>query len=142
MERTLTLTLPDYVYQELQNQAKATTRPLDEVASQVIIQNLAPKIEEDLPPALRAELDAMSVLSDETIWQIADSQMNQDKVALYDVLLERLKNGSLTPEGQELLTDLRNEADALMLRKAHAYTLLKSRGHKLPSLDELRARKS
>ena len=84
----------------------------------------------------------MSVLSDETIWQIADSQMNQDKVALYDVLLERLKNGSLTPEGQELLTDLRNEADALMLRKAHAYTLLKSRGHKLPSLDELRARKS
>ena len=37
------------------------------------------------------------------------------------------------------LDTLRDEADALMLRKAQAYALLKSRGYKLPTLDELRA---
>jgi len=103
---------------------------------------MAPKVEEDLPPALRAELETMSALSDEAIWQIAQSKMNKDKVALYDVLLERQKSGALTPEGQEWLTRLREEGEALTLRKAHAYALLKSRGHETPSLDELRDRLS
>ena len=54
--------------------------------------------------------------------------MNEDKVALYDVLLERNQARALTLEGQEWLDTLHNEADALMLRKAQAYALLKSRG--------------
>ncbi len=33
---------------------------------------------------------------------------------------------------------LREESERLMLRKAHAYALLKSRGHQLPTLKELR----
>ena len=81
----------------------------------------------------------MVCLSDDALWQIARSVMNQDKVAQYDVLLERNRAGALTPEGQEWLDTRRNEADALMLRKAQSYALLKSRGHKLPTLDELRA---
>jgi hypothetical protein len=48
----------------------------------------------------------------------------------------------LTSEGQAWLDTLRDEADALMLRKAQAFALLKSRGHKLPTLDELRAQRS
>jgi len=80
----------------------------------------------------------MEHLSDEALWQIAESTVNRDKVALYDVLLERHQAGTLTPEGQEWLIRLREEAEALMLRKAHAYTLLQSRGHKLPSLQDLR----
>ena len=54
--------------------------------------------------------------------------MNPDKVVLYDVLLERHQAGSLTPEGREELTRLREAADALMLRKAHAYALLQRAG--------------
>ena len=37
--------------------------------------------------------------------------MNPDKVALYDVLLERLQDHTLTPEGREWLARLREEAD-------------------------------
>jgi hypothetical protein len=59
------------------------------------------------------------------------------KVALYDVLLERQQADSLDSNDQERLACLRQEADVLMLRKAHAYTLLQSRGHELPSLQEL-----
>jgi hypothetical protein len=96
-------------------------------------------VEDDLPASLQAELKAMEQLSDDALWSIAKSTLNPDKIALYDTLLERLHEQTLTPEGRAWLTRLREEADALMLRKAHAYVLLKSRGHQLPSLDELRA---
>jgi hypothetical protein len=45
---------------------------------------------------------------------------------------------SLTIEGQRMLAQLRDEADALMVRKAHAYALLHSRGYTLPALEDLR----
>lgn len=77
----------------------------------------------------------MTLLSDVSVLQIARSRMNEDKVALYDVLLDRNQDGTLTMEGRELLRGLREEADALMLRKAHAYALLKSRGHRLAVKD-------
>ncbi len=63
--------------------------------------------------------------------------MNSDTLALYDVLRERKADGTLTPEGQEWLTRISQDADAVTLRKAHAYVLLKSRGHHLPTLADL-----
>lgn len=97
-----------------------------------------PSVEDDLPLKLRMELKALEALSNEALWAIGRSTMNEDKVALYDVLLERKQTGNLTAEGRELLDSLREEADFLMVRKAHAYALLQSRGQKLPSIEELR----
>jgi len=122
----------------LESQARAKTRPIEEVAIQALARNLPPPVEDDLPASLRAELRAMRRLSDGSLWDIAGGVMNPDKVALYDVLLERLQDHTLTPEGREWPARLREEADTLMLRKAHAYALLKSRGHTLPALQELR----
>lgn len=133
----MTLTLPDYVVDQLQIQARMKGRSVAEVASQLLTRTVPPPVEDDLPPALRAELQAMSYLSDDTLWQIAGSKMNEDKVALYDVLLQRHSDSALTPEGRAMLADLSEEADVLMLRKAQAYALLKSRGHRLPTLEEL-----
>ncbi|HEY52596.1 MAG TPA: hypothetical protein G4N94_03985 [Caldilineae bacterium] len=99
---------------------------------------MTPPVETDLPDDVQAELNAMAALSDDALWQIAQGTMNRDKEALYDLLLERFHAGGLTPEGREWLDDLREEADAMMLRKAHAYALLQSRGHELPALDDLR----
>jgi hypothetical protein len=136
---TLTLTMPDNLYTQLSAQAKMVARSVDEIILQTLTRHLAPAVEEDLPAPLQAELKAMEQLSDDALWSMAKSTLNPDKIALYDTLLERLHEQTLTPEGREWLTRLREEADALMLRKAHAYALLKSRGHQLPSLDELRA---
>jgi len=137
--QTITLNVPETLYKQLEAQARAAARSLEEVATQTLARNLPPPVEDDLSPAMRAELNAMKRLSDESLWQIAESTVNPDKVALYDVLLERLHADALTPEGQEWLDRLREEADALMLRKAHAYALLQSRGRKLPSLEALHA---
>jgi hypothetical protein len=138
MTGTITLTLPEPIYKQLQNQAKITSRSLDEIASQLFMRSLPPPVEEDLPPSYRIELESMPHLSDEVLWQIAQSTMNQDKVAFYDILLERHKAEKLTPIGRQWLTQLREEAEQLMLRKAHAYAILKNRGHQLPTLEELR----
>jgi hypothetical protein len=135
--RTVTLELPEHLYDRLETQAQAATRSVDEIVIQTLTRSLPPLVEKDLPPVLQAELEAMEHLSDEALWQIAQSTMNRDKVALYDVLLERHQTSSLTPEGREWLTHLREQAEALMLRKAHAYALLQSRGHEMPSLQEL-----
>ncbi len=139
---TLTLVLPENLYTHLEAQAQAAARSVDEVIIQTLVRSLAPAVEDDLPPALQAELKGMEHLADETLWQIAQSTLNPDKVALYDVLLERRLAETLTPEGQEWLARLREEAESLMLRKAHAYALLQSRGHRLPSLEELRTQTS
>ena len=141
MAHSLTVTLPDHLFRQLQRQAQVVNRPLNEVAV-TTLERLVVPVEDDLPPALQTELTAMAYLSDDALWQIAGSVMNKDKIALYDLLLERRQSGTLTPEGQAWLDTLRNEADALILLKAQAYALLKSRGHKLPTLDELRAQQS
>lgn len=136
--QTITLGLPETIRKQLESQARAKARPIEEVALQALTRSLPPPVEDDLPAALRAELKAMSRLSDQSLWDIAAGTMNPDKVALYDVLLERLQDQTLTSEGREWLARLREEADTLMLRKAHAYALLKSRGHALPAPEELR----
>ncbi|MCB9141950.1 MAG: hypothetical protein H6646_06700 [Anaerolineales bacterium] len=133
--QTMTLTVPEYVFDQLAAQAQMAGQPVGVIASQMLARAVSPPVEESLPPALRAELEAMTLLSDVSVLQIARSRMNEDKVALYDVLLDRNQDGTLTMEGRELLRGLREEADALMLRKAHAYALLKSRGHRLAVKD-------
>lgn len=140
--QTITLGLPEAIRKQLESQARAKARSIEEVAIQALARSLPPTVEDDLPVALRAELKAMSRLSDSSLWDIAEGTMNPDKVALYDVLLERLQDHTLTPEGREWLARLREEADTLMLRKAHAYALLKARGHALPALEELRPQQS
>jgi hypothetical protein len=121
----------------LTDQARVAARSIDDFIVDALNRSVPPPIDDDLPVTLQIEFKAMEALSDEALWAIAQSHMNEDKVALYDLLLERRQTGDLTTEGQELLDDLRSEADFLMVRKAHAYALLKSRGHQLPLLAEL-----
>lgn len=132
-----TVTVPETLYARLSAQAQAADRSVDEWVLQNLLRTLPPAVEDDLPPHLQAELEAMARLSDDGLWQLAQSTMNPDKIAYYDLLLERHAAGELTLEGQEILTQLRGEADALMLRKAHAYVLLQGRGHRLPRLAQL-----
>ena len=54
-----------------------------------------------------------------------------------DDLIALKQAGTITPEQQEQLTALRGESEALMVRKAHAFVLLKSRGHTPPPIDQL-----
>jgi hypothetical protein len=134
---TITVRVPEDIYARLAAHARNTKRSVEELLVQAAGQVIPPPIESELPLGLRNELAAMSQLSDEALRAIALSIANSDKIALYDVLLERHRSGTITSEGTDMLRQLRDEADALMVRKAHAFALLKSRGHTLPPLNAL-----
>lgn len=132
-----TIEVPEELYTQLEQCAHAAAQSVDAVVIQTLASSLPPTPELDLPRAVQDELAAMEHLSNEALWAIARSTMNSDSLALYDLLRDRKEEGSLTPEGQQWLTRLMQDADALTLRKAHAYALLKSRGYLLPTLAEL-----
>jgi len=79
----------------------------------------------------------MAQLSDEALHVIALSLAPPERGTRMDDLIARKQDGSLTPEQQAELTGLSAESEALMVRKAHAFALLKSRGHALLPLDQL-----
>lgn len=134
---TRTIEVPEELYAQLEQRAHAAAQSVDAVVIRTLASTLPPAPEPDLPRAVQDEPAAMEHLSDEALWAIARSTMNRDSLALYDVLRDRKEAGSLTPEGQQWLARLTLDADAPALRKAHAYALLKSRGHQLPTLAEL-----
>ena len=98
-----------------------------------------PAIEGDLPIALQIELKELETRADADLWAIAESRMNPEQVVFYDLLLDHHHKGILSTEEREQLTKLREESDRFMVRKAHAYALLKHPGCSLPTRQELRA---
>jgi len=134
--QTITIQMPQTLYQRLERIAYLTRRPLDKLITQALESNLPP-LPDNLPAATRDALMTLENLNDDALWQIARSGIEPHQHAHYSLLLEKNTAGTLTTIERELLTHLREEADMLMLRKAYAYVLLKWRGHRLPSLAEL-----
>lgn len=126
---TRTIEVPEELDTQLEQRAHASAQSVDAVVMRTLARSLPPAPEPDLPHAVQDELAAMEHRSDEALWAIARSTMNSDSLALYDVLRDRTEQGSLTPEGQPWLARLTQDADALAVRKALAYALLKRRGH-------------
>ncbi len=135
--QTHTIAVSETFYHQLERQARAEQRSVDEWVQAALRRHISPVVETDLPPELQRELAALADLSDEALWQIARSEMSSDSIAIYDMLLERRQAGTLTDEGQQWLARLRQEAENLTLRKAQAYVLLQHRGYQLPSLADL-----
>jgi hypothetical protein len=79
----------------------------------------------------------MEQLSDEALRAIALSMAPAERGAQMDDLIALKQSGAITPEQQAQLSGLSAESEALMVRKAHAFALLKSRGHTPPTLDQL-----
>lgn len=135
MSVSVTLPVPSLVYRIAQRTAAATSRSIEKVLVDVL--SAMSPVSDDLPPDLQAELDALAQLSDAALGKIARDTFSADRRRKYDRLLEKNSAGVLTPAEREQLQELRLESERLMLRKAHAYALLKWRGHTLPALAKI-----
>jgi len=92
---------------------------------------------EDALPELRAELLELQTLATEDLLNVAQSEVGSVEHVRQTELLAKHEDGQLTePERQEL-SALRQSADRLMLRKAYAWSMLRWRGQRVPSLEEL-----
>lgn len=132
MTATITLQLPDPIYQRLVNTAIATGRPLEEVMLHALKVGSPPNWE-DVPDEFKADLATLDRLEDEALWKIATGCKTEEEMARHYELLERNKEHSLTSTEQLELVELRSQADLFMLRKAHAAALLHWRGHRVPN---------
>ncbi len=130
------LHVPAHLYRRLAEAADAAQQPLEQVTLQSIRAGLPPGMER-VPEQFRADLWTLHGLSDELLWRVARSELENDKVTLYETLLEKNRQGVLSEAEQPRLDTLRREADLLVLRRSYAYALLKWRGHRIPTLAEL-----
>lgn len=129
--QTVTLQIPEILYQRLVNTACATQRPVEEVMLHAL-QVGSPPTWDDVPEEFQADLAALDKLDNNTLWQIFQSRKTALDMERYDILLEA--NSSGITEAQRLeLTALRREADRFMLCKAQAAVLLRWRGHNVPT---------
>lgn len=132
----VTLSLPEALYLRLQHTAEATQQSLTDVLLHAV-QVGSPPSWEDAPVAFQADLAALDRLDDEALWRAARSQRAETDTIRLQELLDKNANDQLATTERTELTQLRTEADRLMLRKAHAAALLRWRGHTIPPADKL-----
>jgi hypothetical protein len=128
---TVTLEIPEIIYQRLVNTAHATQRPLEEVILRAL-QVGSPPAWDDVPEEFQAEIAALDKLDDNTLWQIFHSHKTAADMEEYNTLLEKNSSGALMESERLNLISLRHEADLFMLRKTQAAVLLRWRGYSLP----------
>jgi hypothetical protein len=130
--QSLTLQIPEILYQRLVNTAHAMQRPLEEVILHAL-QVGSPPAWDDVPEEFQADLAALDKLDDNGLWQIVRSRKTLADTERYNILLEGNSSDSLTESERLELIALRQEADLFMLRKAQAAVLLRWRGYSVPA---------
>ena len=132
MSAPITLQIPERLYQRLVNTAQATQRPLEEIIIHALEVGSPPDWD-DVPEEFQTDLAVLDRLDDAALWTIARSHHPAPEMARYDELLELNQAGRLSESEKLELIQLRQAADAFMLRKAHAAVLLRWRGHLVPN---------
>jgi hypothetical protein len=128
--QSITLTLPDSLYNYARKISEATKQPLEAVLQKSIAQTMPPL--DDVPKEEAAELAAMAVMSDAALWQEARAMMSANDQAKLRELSSRQSAGQLSAEEKPELTTLLDLYGRLMVRKAHAWLLLARRGYQTP----------
>jgi hypothetical protein len=128
----VTVALPEALYRRLERTAQATKQPLEAVVLRAV-SNGSPPAWDDVPPEFQVDLAALDKMDDAALWTIAKSRLDHGALARHDELLARNADGSLTPDECVELERLRHEQDLFTLRKAHAASLLRWRGHPIVS---------
>src|ERR687885_792913 len=100
-EPTVTLTLPQAVYDELQQRAHQHQRRLEDEASLTL--TVAVGAGDALPDDLAAAIDALATLDDETLWRVSQSQPPVEHGILLDALVDKRRRQGLNPGEERLL---------------------------------------
>jgi hypothetical protein len=133
----LTLELPEKIFHQFARMAKITHQSIESLAIQSLSGNLPPLVD-NAPFSMQAGLQAMQNFSIEELLKIAQSQVPTTQQQRHLALLESQQQTDLmAPEERQELRQLGIAADQVMLKKAYAWALLRWRGYRIPTLDEL-----
>lgn len=135
MSHTITLDLPDRVFQLVQRTAQATNQPVERLLVHALQASLPPL--EGLPEEIMEKLTALEVYDDEALGCVLGEAVPVEVQQELSNLLAQQQSTALTEAERRRLTTLQGQADLVMLRKARAAVLLRFRGKRLPTLTEL-----
>ncbi len=124
---SVTLHLPDLLYQQVKRLAQTFRRPVEDVLLDAVATALPPLT--GLPQDLADELANLAFLNDSDLWQVARSTLPAKHHQQVDALLARKGQGELTSDEQQTLDRLLHEYQSLVLRRAQAAMLLQRRGY-------------
>jgi hypothetical protein len=134
-EGTVSIDIPDRLYEQLKRRAEVLHRPVEEL----VIQTLASAPAGDLPPDLASELEAMINFSDDALWSATKPSLapaERDRLAqLNELAGERSLSASELQEQKQLLAAWQRS----LARRARAFGILQLRGLPLPTPEELQA---
>ena len=128
MTQAITIELPESLYVQLEQTATLSHQSIDKIIAQSLTHSLPPVLQE-IPPQYQA--DVFPVLEMDVIGLQAEAQsaFPTHKWEEYQALLDKKREGGLSPMETSRLDSLRYEADLLTLRKGYAAVLLKRRGY-------------
>jgi phosphotransacetylase len=130
--QTLTLRLPDSIYQRLVDLAQKSDRPLEEETVSLI--NAALLTDAELVADISNRLNQLALLTDEELWSAATSEADGDDNDLMQELLEKRQRQGLTPEEFEQVQILSKHFNHIMMVRAKSAALLAERGHDISAL--------
>lgn len=136
MSHAITIELSDSLFDQLQRTAELSQRPLEILVHQSLAQTITPLLE-DIPSEYQRDVYPLLEMNEEALMAETQALFPAEQWAEYESLLAQQKEHPLTVVEKARLDQLRRAADLLMLRKGYAALLLKRRGHRPPSVEEL-----
>lgn len=135
--QTVTLNMPESVYQRAKQAADVLKRPVEDVIVDTLASTL-PSLD-DVPAEMVGELAAMAHLSNEALQGLVNNVMPEERQELLHDLLDEQGRGELDESGKRELAALMAEYGRHMLRRARAVALLIARGRPVPTLTSFRS---
>jgi plasmid stability protein len=130
--QTVTLKLPEMLYQRLKARANQTHRTVEDELLDVLA--MAVLVADDLPADLTEAISPLTLLDDEALWRAARSQLAPATAQQLEELQRKRQREGLTEAEAQTLVALVRQYERAMLVRAQAAALLKQRGHDVASL--------
>lgn len=128
----VTLHLPHPLYAHYKHQAEQAHRTVEDELLRVV-RSVTPT-EEALPRELEEDLEALTTLSDDQLWQTAQDRLTREESAHLESLHFKRQSEALSDLEKEQLATLLDRYERAILRRAEAARLLAERGHDVTKL--------
>lgn len=124
--QTLTLNIPDDLYDRLKKRAEAAHRTVEAEVLDVVAGAVA---DGELPVDVAQALAALAVADDETLWQAARSRLSQNVSDEIEELHFKRQREGLTDGEQQRLAGLMRQYERVLAIRSEAMGLLTERGY-------------
>ncbi|CUS05757.1 conserved protein of unknown function [Candidatus Promineifilum breve] len=131
--QSVTVQLPDQIYQRMRRLAHARNHSVEDVVARV----LENALEEEVKSSEIDLLTQLAYLDDDDLWQAARTRVADDKAQRMQELVWKLQAEGLTPTDEEDADVLQRHAQQVMLIRAEAAALLAERGFEVHSLSRI-----